>query len=75
MESAVTHIQSRELKSAVGQTHLQLVSSRWNSSQPQDRINRNSYPAAATKVNRRMESAATRIQLPEPESAIGWSQS
>ena len=49
----------------MGQSQPQLVSSHRNSSQPQDRISRNSYPAAGTRVNRRMESATIRIQLPE----------
>ena len=40
----------------------QLISSRRNPSQPQDGISRNLYPVATTRVSRRIESAATRIQ-------------
>ena len=72
MESAVTRIQPPELESAMGPSQLQLVSSRRNSSHPQDRISRNSYPAARTRVSWRMESAATRIQPPELEPEFWW---
>ena len=74
MESAVTRIQRPELKSAVGLSQPQLVSSHRNSSQPWDGVNRNSYPAAGTRVSRRMESAVTCIQPPELETAVGRSQ-
>ena len=74
MESAVTRIQPPELKSAMGRSQLQLVSSRQNLSQPWDGVSRNSCPAAGTWVSSGTESAATRIQLPEPEPAIGWNQ-
>ena len=69
MESPVTRIQLPELKSVVGRSLPQLVSTRRNSSQPQDKISWNSYPAAVTRVKRRMESAATHIQLPELETS------
>ena len=39
-----------------------------------DRVSCNPYPAVGTRVSHRIESAATPIQLPELESAIGWSQ-
>ena len=69
-KSATFRVQPPELKSDVGQSQLQSVCSRQKSSQPQDRISRNLYPADGTRVNQRMESVATRIQLPELESAV-----
>ena len=74
LKSAATRIQRLELESAVGRRKPQFVSSRRNSSQPWDGVSRNSYPAAETRVSRGTESAATRIQQPELESAVGWSQ-
>ena len=60
--SAATRIQPPEFQSVVGISQLQLVSSRHSSSQPWDGVGCNSHPAAATRVRRRIESAATRIQ-------------
>ena len=85
MESVVTRIQPLDLKSAVvrsqlqlelesavGRSQPQLVSSHRNSSQPQDRISRSSYPAAGIWVNRRIESAATRIRrVSEIDISVG----
>ena len=61
-ESAATRIQSPELESAVEQSQPQLVSNSWNSSQSWDGVSRNSYPAAGTRVSRRMQLAVTCIQ-------------
>ena len=69
MESAATRIQPPELESAVGWSQPQLVTSRRNSSQPQDGISRNLYPAAGTQDSRGRESNTTHIQPPERESA------
>ena len=74
MESALSRIQPPELKSAVGWSQLEIVSSAKNSSQPWDRVSRSSYPAAGTPVSREKESAATRIQPPELQSAVGRNQ-
>ena len=60
---------SIKLVSAAGSNQLQLVSSHRNSSQLQDGISLNSYLAAGTRVNRRIESFVTRIK-----SNVGWSQ-
>ena len=49
----------------------QLLSSHWNSNQTCDGISRNSYPAAGIRVLCKIESATTRIQPPEFESATG----
>ena len=62
MESAATRIEPLELESAA--TH----------SQPQDGISLKLYPAAGTRVSRRMEPAVTRIQPLELESAANHSQ-
>ena len=74
MESAVTGIKSPELGPAVEQSQPQLVSSSWNSSQLLQRISRNLYPAAGTRVSWKIEPVATCIQPPELASAIGWNQ-
>ena len=73
-ESTVSRIKLPELDSAVGQSQLQLISSRRNSSQPQDRISYNSYSAAGTRVSCRMESAVICIQPQELESVVTWVQ-
>ena len=73
-ESAVTRIQPLELKSAVGRSQPQFVSSRRNSSQPWDGVSLNSYPAIRTRASRRMELAVTCIQPPELELTAGWNQ-
>ena len=75
LKSAVADFEPLELKSAVGWSQSQLVSSRQNLSQPQDRISHNSYPTTGTQVSRWMESAATSIQPSELEPAVGQSQS
>ena len=71
MESFLSRIQRLELKSAVEWSQSQLVSRGQNLSQPWDRVSRNSYPAAVTRVSRGIESAVNRIQPPEPEIAAG----
>ena len=73
-ESTATHIQASEYESAVGQNQPQLIFSSQNSSQPLDRIICNLYSAARTRGSSRIESAATLIQPPEFESAVGQNQ-
>ena len=83
MESAVTRIQPPELESRA--IHSQLQDRTILKPNPADetRVCVSLYPAARTKslnptvrtkVSWRMESAAARIQSPELESAVGWSQ-
>ena len=70
MESFLSRIQRLEIKSAVEWSQSQLVSRGQNLSQPWDRVSRNSYPAAVTRVSRGIESAVTCIQPPELETAV-----
>ena len=70
MESFLSRIQRLELKLAVEWSQSQLVSRGQNLSQPWDRVSRNSYPAAGTRVSRGIESAVTCIQPPELETAV-----
>ena len=82
-KSVISRLQP-ELESAAGwnqpQLVVSLVPSCQNSSkppghsQPQNKISLKSYPAARTRVSCRIESAATCIQPPELESAVGWNQ-
>ena len=83
MESAVIRIQPPELESRAIHSHLQeRISLKLNPAN-ETRVCVSLYPAARTKllnptvrtkVSWRMESAAARIQSPELESAVGWSQ-